>query len=97
MKNIIDLFKMDNKKDFAIELKRSEEFYKTAQKLSDYIKKLPLSNDENDTLVSIILEHVTTAEKAHLRRALTWQWTSQNPVKKNPTKSQNNDNELPLL
>lgn len=64
MENIIDLFRIDNKKDFAIELKRSEEFYKTAQKLSDYIKKLPLSNDENDTLVSIILEHVTAAEKS---------------------------------
>lgn len=66
MENIIDLFRIDNKKDFAIELKRSEEFYKTAQKLSDYIKKLPLSNDENDTLVSIILEHVTAAEKSAL-------------------------------
>lgn len=64
MENIIDLFRIDNKKDFAIELKRSEEFYKTAQNLSDYIKKLPLSNKENDTLVSIILEHVTAAEKS---------------------------------
>lgn len=59
MENIIDLFKI-------IELKRSEEFYKTAQKLSDYIKKLPLSNDENDTLVSIILEHVAAAEKKRI-------------------------------
>lgn len=64
MENIIDLFKI-------IELKRSEEFYKTAQKLSDYIKKLPLSNDENDTLVSIILEHVAAAgKKQHLQQGL---------------------------
>jgi len=44
--------------DAAIKLKRTEEFYKSARALDDYIKSLPLSQPENDALIALVLDQV---------------------------------------
>lgn len=40
-----------------IEIKKGGKFLETAKELSDLIKKLPLSNADNDALIAAILKH----------------------------------------
>lgn len=44
-----------------VEIDNFNEYLDTAKELSDYIKSLPLSLDQNDKLVSMILKHVEVA------------------------------------
>ena len=44
--------------DAAIALEHTEEYYKAARELSDYIKALPLSQPENDALIELIIAQV---------------------------------------
>ncbi len=48
------MIEMENNVDFdstAIEKERTQEFYNLAKELSGFINALPLSKEENDTLV----------------------------------------------
>ena len=49
--------------DLQIQMERTEDFYKAARALSDYLKPLPLSQSENDILVELIIRQVETAEQ----------------------------------
>ena len=49
--------------DLQIQMERTEDFYKAARVLSDYLKPLPLSQSENDILVELIIRQVETAEQ----------------------------------
>lgn len=44
-----------------VEFDNSNEYLDTAKELSDYIKSLPLSLDQNDKLINMILKHVEVA------------------------------------
>ncbi len=46
----------------GIEVERSEEFIKFAINLGDFISALPLSVQQNDDLINLIVGHVTEAE-----------------------------------
>ena len=52
-----------NIEDLQIQMERTEDFYKAARALSDYLKPLPLSQSENDILVELIIRQVETAEQ----------------------------------
>lgn len=42
---------------------RTLEFFKQAQKISDYFKTLPLSGEQNDKLIEMLVNHISIAEK----------------------------------
>ena len=57
---VVPFFNPDNA---AIQIKRSQEFKDEAQKLSDFVKDLPLSSAENEKLVALMVNQVLVAEK----------------------------------
>ncbi len=46
----------------AITIERTNTFFLNAQELSDFIKELPLTQQDNDCLISLILKQVQAAE-----------------------------------
>lgn len=56
--------------DTYFEFDNSNEFIDTAKELSDYIKSLPLSVDQNDKLVSKILKHVDVARDDSFKQGI---------------------------
>lgn len=57
--------------DLNIEIERTEEFYKVAKTVGDYIKALPLNNADNDRLITLILEQIKTAEQGAFNQGFT--------------------------
>lgn len=49
--------------DVAIKVNRTEEFFQIARELSDYIKKLPLTPDQHNKLVELMIKQVQAAEQ----------------------------------
>lgn len=43
---------------------RTDEFFKTARAMSDYLKDLPLDKDQNDRLVHLMVAHAVAAERS---------------------------------
>ena len=48
--------------DMKFEIPRSEKVMETAKNVSDYIKNLPLSNAQNDSLINLMMIHLLEAE-----------------------------------
>ena len=61
MGEIIDLPQLESKVGILIE--RNAAFKTVAEKLSPFIDGLPISKDDNDKLITLILEQVQAAEK----------------------------------
>lgn len=59
MADIIEFPSLDN---LAIEIKRTEEFKAAAGELSVFLEALPLSREDNDKLVSLMVKQVNVAE-----------------------------------
>lgn len=49
---------------------RTTEFFEQAQKISDYFKTLPLSGEQNDTLIEMLVKHLSIAEENAFRYAM---------------------------
>lgn len=47
----------------CVETERTAEFKRTAKELSDYILALPLTNEQNDKLIELIMNHVLLVER----------------------------------
>ena len=47
----------------AIEIERTEEFKSVARELSVFIQALPLTHEDNDKLIALIIAQVQQAEK----------------------------------
>lgn len=45
------------------EIERNEEFHRAAHELSEFIKNLSLTNEQNDKLVALTVKQVQAAEK----------------------------------
>lgn len=45
-----------------MEIKRTKEFYQASRQISDFIKKLPLSAENNNELVCRLVEYTNTVE-----------------------------------
>ena len=60
----------DTDDEETIEIPRSMEFAESAQKLSEFINKLPLSKEQNDKLIDLMVKHVLTAEDGGFRYGL---------------------------
>ncbi|NCC16337.1 MAG: hypothetical protein EOM28_08295 [Clostridia bacterium] len=53
----------DAEKDF-IEIERTREFVETARLVGEYIKGLPLTVEQNDKLVELMIQHTRAAERS---------------------------------
>ena len=60
MGDVINFPDLDN---VFIEIKRTEAFIQTANELSAFLKALPLSHEDNNRLVALIVQNVREAEK----------------------------------
>ena len=47
----------------ALRLSAQQRFKRTAKELSDYILALPLTNEQNDKLIELIMNHVLLVER----------------------------------
>ncbi len=47
----------------AIRLEWGEEFYQAAKELSEFIHSLPLSAEDNDRLINLVIDQVCEAER----------------------------------
>lgn len=68
MGDIIKLF-TDRTNEAALEIQRTNEFDAAAQKLSEVIRSLPLSDVDNDRLIISILEQIGAAERGAFLQA----------------------------
>ncbi|WP_427107966.1 hypothetical protein [Lysinibacillus xylanilyticus] len=59
MGDVINFPDLDN---VCIQIERTEAFIQTANELSAFLKALPLSHDENNKLVELMVKHVKEAE-----------------------------------
>ena len=51
---------------------RSTEFYEQTQKISEYIARLPITAKQNNTLIEMLAENLTIAEKDAFRYGLSY-------------------------
>lgn len=58
--------------DGTITINRNARTMETARTLTDYIHTLPLTAEQNNELVRLILEHVTEAEKGAFVGGTVW-------------------------
>ena len=56
--------------DYEIEIERNEEFHQAAHELSEFIKNLSLTNEQNDKLVALTVKASTGGRKGDLSKAL---------------------------
>lgn len=54
----------------AIELTSTKEYLKSAEAVSDYIKELPLTTEQNDKLIQLLHAHVYAARAGALGQGL---------------------------
>lgn len=70
MGKIIDFGKIRNEQEPALAVERTEGFYNTARELSDFIAALPISREENDRLIALIIRQVQDGEKGAFAQGL---------------------------
>ena len=51
-------------------MERTESFYSTARELSDFIAALPISREENDRLIALIIRQVQNGEQGAFAQGL---------------------------
>lgn len=64
MSNIFPINKADVLGDNYFEIERNEAFFDSAEQVSKYLKTLPLTTEQNDKLVELMINHVNAAEKS---------------------------------
>lgn len=70
MGEIIDFGKLRNGQELALAVERTESFYNTARELSDFIAALPISREENDRLIALIIQQVQDGEQGAFAHGL---------------------------
>lgn len=64
MSNIFPINRADVLGDHYFEIERNEAFFDSAEQVSKYLKTLPLTTEQNDKLVELMINHVNAAEKS---------------------------------
>jgi len=70
MGKITDFGKLRNEQEPALAVERTESFYSAARELSDFIAALPISREENDRLISLIIQQVHGGEQGAFAQGL---------------------------
>ena len=55
----------------CVETERTAEFKRPAKELSDYILKLPLTHEQNDELIELIMNHVLLVEREAMEQGMS--------------------------
>ena len=58
--------------DIAIQINRTEQMLAAARELSDYIAGLPLTAEQNNALVSLMIKQVQEAERGAFIQGFKW-------------------------
>ena len=61
-------FKTIDDKEITVAIERTEDCFLSAQKLSAFIKTLPLTMTDNDRLVELIVDQVRQAERGAFKQ-----------------------------
>ena len=64
--NIINFSKDNAVEGITLEIERSEEFYKKAKELSDFVQSLPLSSSDNQKLIELMVNQTLAAKKKRI-------------------------------
>lgn len=70
MGKITDFGKLRNEQEPALAVERTESFYSTARELSGYKVALPISREENDRLIALIIQQVQGGEQGAFAQGL---------------------------
>ncbi|VYT17475.1 Uncharacterised protein [uncultured Anaerotruncus sp.] len=62
MKERLNIVENQTEEIPAIPIERGEEFYQAAKELSEFIHSLPLSVEDNDRLIGMMVDQVLSAE-----------------------------------
>lgn len=62
-KNDLSIYSINPQENF-VEIERTREFIVTAGMVSDYLKSLPLTAEQNDKLVELMIKHTQAAERS---------------------------------
>lgn len=63
MKGILKMNNIITYEEPSIEIERTAAFHSIARQLSDNLKALPLSNEENDQFIDLMIKQVQEAER----------------------------------
>lgn len=69
MGDVINLYRAADSME-GIKIKRTEEFKAAANELSECIKRLSLSREENDKLVELMVKQVQISEQAAFKQGM---------------------------
>lgn len=83
MDNVVLIETAWGERDIAIQIDRTEQMITAAHELSDYIAGLPLTVDQNNALVSMMIKQVQEAERGALYRASSGGWNTKRPLPAN--------------
>ncbi len=72
MGKILNFENNEDMPDFMIKIERSEEFDNAAKELSAFVLSLPLSHEDNDKLVKLIVDQVCMARKEAFDQGAQW-------------------------
>ena len=72
MDNVVLIETAWGDQDIAIQIERTAEMTTVARELSDYIKSLPLTAEQNNTLVPLIVKQVQEAERGAFVQGFKW-------------------------
>lgn len=72
MDNVVLIETAWGDRDIAIQIERTEQMTAAAHELSDYIKGLPLTTEQNNALVSLMVKQVQEAERGAFVQGFKW-------------------------
>ena len=72
MDNVVLIETAWGERDIAIQIDRTEQMITAAHELSDYIAGLPLTVDQNNALVSMMIKQVQEAERGAFVQGFKW-------------------------
>ncbi|WP_435322136.1 hypothetical protein [Muriventricola aceti] len=72
MDNVVLIETTWGDQDIAIQIERTEQMTAATYELSNYIKSLPLTTEQNNTLVSLMVKQVQEAERGAFVQGFKW-------------------------
>ena len=61
----------ENLNDYELKINHSQEFWDATYAVNDYLKELPLSVEQNNHLIELLIAHMSAAERDALFQGLS--------------------------
>lgn len=62
---------IENLNDYELKINHSERFWDATYAVNDYLKELPLTVEQNDHLIELLIAHMNATEKDALLQGLS--------------------------